>query len=155
MPRKDRADRRISAPGTYGRLLHDARGLAGKTVTDIAAACGLSPSYLTCIEQGKRSPIPDKVPMIAEAYGLNPDDACWSWIITFAPKMVRHLVTTSMIECSPFLQAHYRRSYVEQQAQEHAEAFLRAADRIRAKRAAAGLQDPLDHVLDERHGDAR
>ena len=88
-------------PGTFGRLLYDARRRQGNTIADMVAASDLSPSYLTCIEQGKRSPIPDKVPAIAIAYGIVPPDASWSWILTFAPKMMRHL-----LEDSPFLRAY-------------------------------------------------
>jgi transcriptional regulator with XRE-family HTH domain len=101
MPRKEKADRGAAMPGTFGRLLYDARRRQGMTIADMAAASDLSPSYLTCIEQGKRSPIPDKVPAMAIAYGIVPPDACWSWILTFAPKMMRHL-----LEDSPFLRAY-------------------------------------------------
>jgi transcriptional regulator with XRE-family HTH domain len=108
MPRKEKADRKAAMPGTFGRLLYDTRRQHGKTIADMAAASDLSPSYLTCIEQGKRSPIPDKVPAMATAYGIVPSDACWSWILTFAPKMMRHLLVDS-----PFLKT-YRQSRMDE-----------------------------------------
>ena len=101
MPRKEKLDRGCAPEGTFGHMLFTARHKAGKSIAEMARASGLSGPYLVHIERGIRSPIPDKVPTIATAYGINSSDASWSWILTFAPKMMRHL-----LEDSPFLRAY-------------------------------------------------
>ena len=85
MPRKESPDRGAAAPGTFGRLLYDSRRKANKTIAAVAASSELASSYLTAIEQGRRSPTLGRVPGIAAAYALDRGAACWSWVVTFAP----------------------------------------------------------------------
>jgi transcriptional regulator with XRE-family HTH domain len=101
MPRKEKLDRGCAPEGTFGHMLFTARHKAGKSIAEMSRASGLSGPYLVHIERGIRSPIPDKVPTIATAYGINSSDASWSWILTFASKMMQHL-----LEDSPFLRAY-------------------------------------------------
>jgi transcriptional regulator with XRE-family HTH domain len=92
MPRKEKVDRGCAPAGSFGHMLFTARHKAGKSIAAMSRASGLSGPYLVHIERGIRSPVPNKVPAIAAAYGVDSSEACWSWVTSFAPQMVRHLV---------------------------------------------------------------
>lgn len=128
-------------------MLFTARHKAGKSIAEMSWTSGLSGPYLVHIERGIRSPVPNKVPAIATAYGVDPSEACWSWVTSFAPQMVRHLVTYGTLEDTPFLQRHYRQQYVEQVAKKEAEQVAEKTERAavaarRRQRFAAATQDP-------------
>ena len=94
MPRKESPTRGAAAPGTFGRLLYDSRHKAQKTIAAVAESSGLAASYLTAIEQGRRSPTLGRVPAIADGYEIDKGAACWSWVVTFAPAAVCWMART-------------------------------------------------------------
>ncbi|MBE3599101.1 MAG: helix-turn-helix domain-containing protein [Limnochordaceae bacterium] len=57
----------------FGLKLRQARLQQGLSVTELAARCGLSPSYLTEIEKGRKYPKADKILRLARALHLDYD----------------------------------------------------------------------------------
>ncbi|MGH2536932.1 MAG: helix-turn-helix domain-containing protein, partial [Candidatus Promineifilaceae bacterium] len=68
----------------FGMKLRQARQAAGLSLVELAAAAGLSPSYLTEIEKGRKHPRAAKIMAIAQALGV-PYDALVS--IRLAPSL--------------------------------------------------------------------
>ncbi|HUM68444.1 MAG TPA: helix-turn-helix transcriptional regulator, partial [Chloroflexota bacterium] len=58
----------------FGMKMRQARTEANMTLTEFAAACDLSPSYVTEIEKGRKYPRSDKIMKIAEVLGRSYDD---------------------------------------------------------------------------------
>ncbi|MBL1127518.1 MAG: XRE family transcriptional regulator [Chloroflexi bacterium] len=58
----------------FGMKMRQARTEANMTLTEFAAACDLSPSYVTEIEKGRKYPRADKIMKIAEVLGKSYDD---------------------------------------------------------------------------------
>ena len=58
----------------FGMKVRQARTEAGLTLTDMAAQCELSPSYMTEIEKGRKYPRSDKIMRIAEVLGKEYDE---------------------------------------------------------------------------------
>ncbi|MCB8943564.1 MAG: ImmA/IrrE family metallo-endopeptidase [Ardenticatenaceae bacterium] len=58
----------------FGMKVRQARTEADLTLTDFAAQCDLSPSYVTDIEKGRKYPRADKIMRIAEVLGKEYDD---------------------------------------------------------------------------------
>ncbi|MCI0395731.1 MAG: XRE family transcriptional regulator [Chloroflexi bacterium] len=58
----------------FGMKVRQARSEAGLTLSELAAAAELSPSYLTEIEKGRKYPRADKILRMAEALGKEYDD---------------------------------------------------------------------------------
>lgn len=58
----------------FGMKLRQARMETGLTLSELAAAADLSPSYLTEIEKGRKHPRADKILRIAEVLGKDYDD---------------------------------------------------------------------------------
>ncbi|MFZ0546540.1 MAG: helix-turn-helix transcriptional regulator, partial [Candidatus Promineifilaceae bacterium] len=57
----------------FGLKLRQARTAAGLTLSDLAAASELSPSYMTEIEKGRKYPRADKILRMAEALDISYD----------------------------------------------------------------------------------
>jgi transcriptional regulator with XRE-family HTH domain len=55
----------------FGMKVRQARLEEGLTLSEFAAQCDLSPSYVTEIEKGRKYPRADKIMKIAEALGKN------------------------------------------------------------------------------------
>jgi transcriptional regulator with XRE-family HTH domain len=58
----------------FGMKVRQARTEAGLTLTDMAAQCELSPSYMTEIEKGRKYPRSDKIMRMAEVLGKEYDE---------------------------------------------------------------------------------
>jgi ribosome-binding protein aMBF1 (putative translation factor) len=58
---------------TFGEQIAEARKGTGRSLRDLAAAIGRSPSYLNDIEHGRRVPSSDVVTELAEALHLDRD----------------------------------------------------------------------------------
>lgn len=58
----------------FGMKVRQARNEAGLTLSEFAAQCDLSPSYLTEIEKGRKYPRADKIMKMAETLGKDYDD---------------------------------------------------------------------------------
>lgn len=58
----------------FGMKVRQARQEAGLTLSECAALCDLSPSYLTEIEKGRKYPRTDKIMKLATALGRDYDD---------------------------------------------------------------------------------
>jgi transcriptional regulator with XRE-family HTH domain len=58
----------------FGMKVRQARTEAGLTLTDMAAQCELSPSYMTEIEKGRKYPRADKIMRMAEVLGKDYDE---------------------------------------------------------------------------------
>ncbi|MFQ5434167.1 MAG: helix-turn-helix domain-containing protein [Anaerolineae bacterium] len=58
----------------FGMKVRQSRTEAGLTLTEFAAQCELSPSYLTEIEKGRKYPRADKIMRMAEVFGKPYDD---------------------------------------------------------------------------------
>jgi transcriptional regulator with XRE-family HTH domain len=58
----------------FGMKVRQARTEAGLTLTDMAAQCELSPSYMTEIEKGRKYPRSDKIVRMAEVLGKDYDE---------------------------------------------------------------------------------
>ncbi len=58
----------------FGMKVRQARTEAGLTLTEFAAQCDLSPSYVTEIEKGRKYPRADKIMKMAETLGKSYDD---------------------------------------------------------------------------------
>jgi len=58
----------------FGMKVRQARLEANMTLSEFAAACDLSPSYVTEIEKGRKHPRADKIMRMAEALGKSYDD---------------------------------------------------------------------------------
>lgn len=58
----------------FGMKMRQARTEAGLTLSEFAAACDLSPSYVTEIEKGRKYPRADKIMKMAEVLGKSYDD---------------------------------------------------------------------------------
>lgn len=58
----------------FGMKVRQARTEAGLTLTDMAAQCELSPSYMTEIEKGRKYPRSDKIMRMAEVLGKDYDE---------------------------------------------------------------------------------
>ncbi len=57
----------------FGMKVRQARTEAGLSLSELAARCDLSPSYLTEIEKGRKYPKPDKIMKMAQALGKEYD----------------------------------------------------------------------------------
>ena len=55
---------------TFGEKLLEHRKLNGLSAEELAITCGVSRSYITLIETGRRMPAPKVLPRIAEAFKL-------------------------------------------------------------------------------------
>jgi transcriptional regulator with XRE-family HTH domain len=64
-----------AATPTFGDLLARRLKAARLSQTAFAKKCGLSPGSINNLIAGRRTPPPEKVPAMAEALGLNADDA--------------------------------------------------------------------------------
>lgn len=58
----------------FGMKIRQARMEKGMTISDLAAACDLSPSYMTEIEKGRKHPRADKILRMAEVLGKEYDE---------------------------------------------------------------------------------
>ncbi len=85
----------------FGMKVRQARTEAGLTLTEFAAQCELSPSYVTEIEKGRKHPRADKIMRMAQALGKSYDDLV---SIKLAPSLA-HLESTlssSIVRGFPF-----------------------------------------------------
>lgn len=57
----------------FGKQLASARKKSGMSADTLAKSCGISRSYITLIENGKRRPSPKILARIAESLGLKTD----------------------------------------------------------------------------------
>lgn len=60
----------MAANKSFGQKLRDERNKQGRTVQEVAENCGVSRSYLTLIENGRRLPGKKNIPLIASALKL-------------------------------------------------------------------------------------
>jgi transcriptional regulator with XRE-family HTH domain len=58
----------------FGMKVRQTRTEADLTLTDFAAQCDLSPSYVTDIEKGRKYPRADKIMRMAEVLGKDYDE---------------------------------------------------------------------------------
>jgi transcriptional regulator with XRE-family HTH domain len=58
----------------FGMKVRQARSEAGLTLSEFAAQCELSPSYMTEIEKGRKYPRADKIMKMGEVLGKDYDD---------------------------------------------------------------------------------
>ena len=85
----------------FGMKIRQARTEAGLTLTEFAAQCELSPSYVTEIEKGRKHPRADKIMRMAEVLGRDYDDLV---SIKLAPSLA-HLesaISSSIVRRFPF-----------------------------------------------------
>jgi len=137
-------------PGPFARALLNARHKAGKNTAVCAKECGLSRTFLTMIEIGKRCPELERVPAIALAYDANVAELCWTWVTQWAPAAVRYLAISIDLEHNPVIVDYFQRRWANQQAEK--------AERAAAQ--AARVQEILDKPLPvvepfEHHGGYR
>ena len=122
-------------PGPFARMLLTARHKSGKNTAVCAKDCGLSRTFLTMIEIGKRCPELERVPAIGLAYDANVAELCWTWVTQWAPASVRYLAISIDLENNPVIIDYFQRRWADQQA---------------AKAAAAAAQmDRIQAVLDK------
>jgi transcriptional regulator with XRE-family HTH domain len=114
-------------------MLLAARQKAGKNVADCALECGLSRTFLTMIETGKRCPELERVPAIGLAYQADVSELCWQWVTQWAPATVRYLAMTSAYESSRVLRDAAEQRYRDELAEKAA--------------TAAALKDRIEAVL--------
>ena len=85
----------------FGMKIRQARTEAGLNLTEFAALCELSPSYVTEIEKGRKHPRADKIMRMAEVLGCDYDDLV---SIKLAPSLA-HLesaISSSIVRRFPF-----------------------------------------------------
>jgi transcriptional regulator with XRE-family HTH domain len=85
----------------FGMKIRQARTEAGLNLTEFAAQCDLSPSYVTEIEKGRKYPRADKIMRMAEVLGRDYDDLV---SIKLAPSLA-HLesaISSSIVRRFPF-----------------------------------------------------
>lgn len=72
------------------------RELRGMTLTEFAARCDLSPSYIADLEKGRKYPNPDKIYRLAEALGRSYEDL-------ISPKLTEDFAPLELFLNSPVL----------------------------------------------------
>lgn len=127
-------------------MLVAARHAASKDAAQCARECGLSRSFLSHIEVGRRCPELDRCPEIARAYGIPPVELIWTWLLAYAPSTVPILASYDTVMDTPFLQRHFSDKYT---AEREAKEAARLAAKAEAKDAAqkARMQAVLDKPL--------
>lgn len=85
----------------FGMKVRQARIEEGMTLSEFAARCDLSPSYVTEIEKGRKYPRADKIMKIAEALGKEYDDLV---SIKLAPTLtyLESTLSSNMLQRFPF-----------------------------------------------------
>ena len=85
----------------FGMKVRQARLEEGLTLSEFAARCELSPSYVTEIEKGRKYPRADKIMKIAEALGKEYDDLV---SIKLAPTLtyLESTLSSNMLQRFPF-----------------------------------------------------
>lgn len=126
-------------PGPFARMLLSARHKAGKNVTSCAKDCGLSRTFLTMIEIGKRCPELERVPAIALAYQAGPEELCWAWVCQWAPAAVRYLSLTVDLDLNPTIVDYFQRHWVKLQAERAAAAGV-TVEKMQADLLIAALE---------------
>lgn len=126
-------------------MMVSARYKARKDAAQCALECGLSRSYLSHIEAGRRSPELDRCPEIARAYGIPPIELVWVWLTAYAPAVVPILANWD--EVKHMLQAEARQRYLDALAAKEAAQRAEKAEAKAARLAAdaectTGKRDP-------------
>ena len=128
-------------PGPFAKMLLAARHKARKNTAECARDCGLSRTFLTLIELGKRCPELERAPAIGLAYQANVAELCWAWVCQWAPAAVRYLSLTVDLEENQVITDYFHRAWLKQQAEAAAAAGITVAE-LQANR--------LQAVLDKR-----
>src|ERR1035437_507138 len=104
-------------PGPFAKMLLAARHKARKNPAECARDCGLSRTFLTLIELGKRCPELERAPAIGLAYQANVAELCWAWVCQWAPAAVRYLSLTVDLEENQVITDYFHRAWLKQQAE--------------------------------------
>jgi lambda repressor-like predicted transcriptional regulator len=120
-------------------MLLAARHKAGKNIAACAKECGLSRTFLTMIEIGKRCPELERVPAIGLAYQANVSELCWAWVCQWAPAAVRYLSLSVDLELVPTIVEHFHRAWVKRQAEEAAVLGV-TVEKMQADRLVAAIE---------------
>jgi DNA-binding XRE family transcriptional regulator len=122
-------------------MLLSARHKARKTVTSCAKDCGLSRTFLTMIEIGKRCPELERVPAIGLAYEADVPELCWVWVCQWAPASVRYLSLSVDLDLAPTIVDYFHDRWVKRQAEAAAAAGV-TVEKMQADRLIAALDAP-------------
>ena len=129
----------VNDPGPFARMLLTARHKAGKNVTSCAKECGLSRTFLTMIEIGKRCPELERVPAIGLAYNADVPELCWAWVCQWAPAAVRYLSLTVDLEENQVITDYFHRAWMKTQAEKAAVLGV-TVEKMQADRLVAELE---------------
>src|ERR1017187_3016786 len=141
----------VNDPGPFARMLLAARHKAGKNIAACAKECGLSRTFLTMIEIGKRCPELERVPAIGLAYQANVSELCWAWVCQWAPAAVRYLSLSVDLDLVPTIVDYFHNQWVKRQAEAAAAADITVAE-LQAARMQAVLDKPMPVIEPfERH----
>jgi transcriptional regulator with XRE-family HTH domain len=87
---------------SFGRLLRDKRVEKGFSLRKFAELVGVSPTYLSQVEQGNvRPPTADRVKRMAELLGENPDE--WIALAGRLPEDLRRIIQNQPTEMPELL----------------------------------------------------